>query len=86
MLLLVSRPNFNLESACFLVLTFARFVELGINDTAHCGRAKDFLEDVNMGNCLNYLNVTVGQGRDDRGMERFFALTPEDHVRGFHKE
>ena len=29
------------------------------------------------GNCLNYLNVTVGKAGDEKGLERFFAQTPE---------
>ena len=61
-------------------------MELGINDTAHCGLTEGCKEDCKIGNCLNYLNVTAGSDRDEKGLERFFALTPEDRVRGFNEQ
>ena len=56
-----------------------RFVEAGLNDTS-CRQDDDGAEDVEMGKCLQNLNVTSGDSRDEIGRPRFFALEPQQIV------
>jgi glycoprotein-N-acetylgalactosamine 3-beta-galactosyltransferase len=56
------------------------FVNVALNDTSGkmCRtRDADGAEDVEMGKCLQSANVTAGDSRDENGMPRFFALTPD---------
>jgi glycoprotein-N-acetylgalactosamine 3-beta-galactosyltransferase len=57
-----------------------RFVEEGIPDPTKCRQGSDGSEDVEMGICLEKLNVTAGDSRDSEGQGRFFPFNPEHHI------
>ena len=45
-----------------------------------CRSAEQGVEDVEMGKCLEKLNVIAGDSRDTTGKGRFFPLIPEHHI------
>jgi glycoprotein-N-acetylgalactosamine 3-beta-galactosyltransferase len=57
-------------------------VTIGIPEPTHalCRGDDDGAEDVEMGKCLQNLNVTAGDSRDSSGRARFFALNPSSIV------
>ena len=57
-----------------------RFVEMGVDDGSVCQQGNDGDEDVNMGECMRNLNVTLGDSRDDLHRKRFFPFTPVEHL------
>ncbi len=59
-----------------------RFVTVGLADPNHelCRGDDGGAEDVEMGVCLQNLNVTGGDSRDENGKPRFMALSPESII------
>lgn len=57
-----------------------RFVEVAIPDKDLCRPENDQGEDVEMGICLENVNVTAGDSRDSNGRGRFFPLKPASHL------
>lgn len=51
------------------------FIEKGLTDHSKCSPDSFGIEDWEMGLCLEAINVTVGDTRDDIGRERFFPIT-----------
>ncbi|KAL5279070.1 C1GALT1.2 family protein [Megaselia abdita] len=57
-----------------------RFVEIGIPDPKYCKQEEDEMDDVEIGKCLEKLNVTAGDSRDWNGRGRMFPFIPEQHL------
>lgn len=57
-----------------------RFVEMGLKDPKHCRKDNAGAEDVEIGKCLEALEVVAGDSRDPEGRGRFFPFTPEHHL------
>ena len=59
-----------------------RFVTLGITDTTGviCRSDAGGAEDVEIGKCMQNLNVIAGDSRDSLGRGRFFPFVPEHHL------
>lgn len=57
-----------------------RFVEIGIPNKEYCMQEETDLDDVEIGRCLEKLNVTAGDSRDWKGRGRMFPLSPEFHT------
>ena len=60
-----------------------RFVNLALNESnsQNCRTNDDAgAEDVEMGKCLQSVNVTAGDSRDEKMRPRFFALTPDSMI------
>lgn len=57
-----------------------RFVERGIDDARYCFQGHDSPEDVELGNCMERLDVVAGDSRDTNHRERFFPLFPAYHL------
>ena len=57
-----------------------RLVTVALNDSKNCRLDDAGAEDVEMGKCLQSVNVTSGDSRDENGFPRFFALVPEQIV------
>lgn len=57
-----------------------RFVERGITENAKCRKDNDGAEDVEMGKCLELVEVIAGDSRDSAGRGRFFPFVPEHHL------
>ncbi|XP_058835583.1 glycoprotein-N-acetylgalactosamine 3-beta-galactosyltransferase 1-like [Topomyia yanbarensis] len=56
-----------------------RFVEQSLQDPEHCPSTLD-TEDLEMGRCMEYVNVTAGDSRDLLGRKRFLPLEPAFHL------
>ncbi|XP_053671783.1 glycoprotein-N-acetylgalactosamine 3-beta-galactosyltransferase 1-like [Anopheles nili] len=58
-----------------------RFHELALRDEELCSSAYD-TEDLEMGKCMESVNVTAGDSRDDLGRKRFLPMEPVFHLAG----
>jgi glycoprotein-N-acetylgalactosamine 3-beta-galactosyltransferase len=57
-----------------------RFVEEAIPNKTKCRQDEGGDEDVEIGKCLENVNVIAGDSRDSYGRGRFFPLMPEFHL------
>ncbi len=58
-----------------------RFVTVALEDDDLCRTADgEGAEDVELGKCLEAVNVRAGDSRDERGRGRFFPFVPEEHL------
>lgn len=57
-----------------------RFVEVAIPNKDLCRVEKAQLEDIELGKCLENVNVTAGDSRDSDGRGRFFPFMPRLHL------
>eukprot|EP00092_Neocalanus_flemingeri_P046355 GFUD01052125.1.p1 GENE.GFUD01052125.1~~GFUD01052125.1.p1 ORF type:complete len:358 (-),score=58.93 GFUD01052125.1:204-1277(-) len=57
-----------------------RFVEQGVHNSSICRQDNGGYEDVEMGKCMNKLEVEAGDSRDSVGRKRFFPFVPEHHL------
>jgi len=60
-----------------------RLVQRAMRDSRRCLRDGAGVEDVEMGQCLQSVDVAAGDSRDEHGRERFHPFPPDLHlVRG----
>lgn len=57
-----------------------RFVEIALPDKELCRPENEGLEDIEVGKCMENINVTAGDSRDSDGKGRFFPFTPRLHL------
>lgn len=57
-----------------------RFVVDGIHNASMCYQGIDSPEDLELGLCLERLNVIAGDSRDENGRDRFFPLYTTYHL------
>lgn len=63
-----------------------RFVEKAIPNKKLCRKDNDGAEDVEMGKCLEKVNVIAGDSRDHQSRGRFFPFVPEHHLIPHHTD
>lgn len=57
-----------------------RFVDKALPNELLCFPGNEGAEDVEIGKCLQNINVTAGDSRDEKGKGRFFPMAPENHL------
>lgn len=57
-----------------------RFVVEGIPNPKYCKQEETVMDDIEIGACLEKLNVTAGDTRDSDGRGRMFSLGLEEHL------
>lgn len=57
-----------------------RLVEIAFNDPTICYNKDKEMEDIEIGRCLENVNVTAPDTRDSRHRPRFLPLGPEYHL------
>ncbi|XP_037809511.1 glycoprotein-N-acetylgalactosamine 3-beta-galactosyltransferase 1 isoform X1 [Lucilia sericata] len=63
-----------------------RFVEQAIPNKKLCRADNDGAEDVEIGKCLEKVNVIAGDSRDHQARGRFFPFVPEHHLIPHHTD
>lgn len=63
-----------------------RFVEQAIPNKKLCRSDNDGAEDVEIGKCLEKVNVIAGDSRDHQARGRFFPFVPEHHLIPHHTD
>uniref|UniRef100_A0A7E4VSA9 Glycoprotein-N-acetylgalactosamine 3-beta-galactosyltransferase 1 n=1 Tax=Panagrellus redivivus TaxID=6233 RepID=A0A7E4VSA9_PANRE len=58
------------------------FVEDGLTNPKYCTKQNGGNEDVEIGKCLEKVNVTAGDSRDAKGRHRMLPFRPELHISG----
>lgn len=57
-----------------------RFVVEGIPNPKYCRAEDSEMDDIELGKCMEKLNVTAGDSRDLDGKGRMFPLDPKEHL------
>uniref|UniRef100_A0A1B6CY54 Glycoprotein-N-acetylgalactosamine 3-beta-galactosyltransferase 1 n=1 Tax=Clastoptera arizonana TaxID=38151 RepID=A0A1B6CY54_9HEMI len=63
-----------------------RLVEEGLSNPSKCRKDEGGAEDVEMGKCLERVNVRAMDSRDSLGRGRFFPFVPEHHLIPGHSD
>lgn len=69
----------NYKFSCLYIFT-AEILQVGLNNATGCSKENSGAEDVEMGKCMEALNVVAGDSRDPMGRGRFFPFVPEHHL------
>lgn len=56
------------------------FIENALANKSLCHQGDDGAEDIHIGKCIQNINGTAGDSRDEHGKGRFFPMAPENHL------